>query len=262
MDPLAPVHHLPAPCDHRMHHGINAPGCLLFLFTVSIWIYPTLTTPGCCIHAFEDFTCLLGHSVWSIKCTDFIMGCASLFLFFKLSKFNSNLVVGKSVILFASTLMLTVLMINTTPDVPLIFLDTYNLFFYHAIFEDKTIYWLLGGMAMGLAFDSKYTALMLPAGLILFLLLSQKYRPYLISYKVILRFSSLDNFHCSGHYLECTTRLDVLPVFNPMTVLCNHEHTTKMELFFGSLATQAALLLPILFALIWWLIYRLTKRLS
>ncbi len=218
--------------------------------------------PPAVAYMLRGFTYLLGHSVWSIKCTDFIMGCASLFLFFKLSqKFNSNLVVGKSVILFASTLMLTVLMINTTPDVPLIFFWTLTiLFFYHAIFEDKTIYWLLGGMGMGLAFDSKYTALMLPAGLILFLLLSQKYRPYLISYKFILAFL-------------------VWIVFIAPVIIWNVQHDwmsfrfqsndrasaimsiqPKWNYFFGSLATQAALLLPILFALIWWLIYRLTKK--
>lgn len=158
-------------------------------FTVSIWIYPTLTTPGCCIHASRIY--LLAwpfRMVYKMHRLHHGMRLSFPILQTK-QKFNSNLVVGKSVILFASTLMLTVLMINTTPDVPLIFFWTLTiLFFYHAIFEDKTIYWLLGGMAMGLAFDSKYTALMLPAGLILFLLLSQKYRPYLISYKVILAF--------------------------------------------------------------------------
>lgn len=225
--------------------------------------YSYFDHPPAVAYMLRGFGYLLGHSVMAIKWTDFIMGLASLFLFFELSKkFNSDSVTGRSVLLFASTLMLTVLMINTTPDVPLIFFWTLTLLFlYRAIFEDKTIYWILGGLSMGLAFDSKYTALMLPAGLVLFLLLARNYRHYLFSYKFLLLifawvicispvvFWNVQNDWMSFRF-QSNDRASAI-----MTL------QLKWNYFFGSLATQLALLLPVLFALIWWLIYRTGKKL-
>ena len=50
-----------------------------------------------------------------------------------------------------------------------------------ALFLGRRWYWLLAGAMMGLAFDSKYTAVFLPLGAGLFLLGSLKYRRELLT---------------------------------------------------------------------------------
>ena len=78
--------------------------------------------------------------------------------------------------------MITVLSLVSTPDVPLLFFWTASLLaLYHAIFLGKNTYWLWSGLLIGLSFDSKYTAILLPAGIIIFLLLSNQHRKKLLS---------------------------------------------------------------------------------
>ena len=43
------------------------------------------------------------------------------------------------------------------------------LFLHRAIFQEKKTYWIFTGIVMGLAFNSKYTAILLQFGLIAFL---------------------------------------------------------------------------------------------
>src|SRR5262249_36666930 len=50
---------------------------------------------------------------------------------------------------------------------------------YRAIFEQRRASWLLGGLLMGLAFDSKYSGAFLQLGLVLFLALSPSHRRWL-----------------------------------------------------------------------------------
>src|SRR5205814_2398657 len=88
----------------------------------------------------------------------------------------------KSLILLFSTLMITILSLVSTPDVPLVLCWILSLLFlYRAIFLEKNIYWIWAGVMMGLTFDSKYTALLLPFGTMLFLLLSSNHRKLLYS---------------------------------------------------------------------------------
>ncbi|HUP42512.1 MAG TPA: glycosyltransferase family 39 protein, partial [Thermoanaerobaculia bacterium] len=71
------------------------------------------------------------------------------------------------------------------PDVPLLLFWALALLTLHrAIFDEPSagvsrVAWLAGGALMGLAFLSKYTALFLPGGLLLFLLLSREHRRHL-----------------------------------------------------------------------------------
>jgi hypothetical protein len=78
--------------------------------------------------------------------------------------------------------MITILSLISTPDVPLMFFWCVSLLIlYNAIFREKKYYWLWSGICMGLTFDSKYTAVFLPAGVFLFLILSPAYRKQLAS---------------------------------------------------------------------------------
>jgi len=78
--------------------------------------------------------------------------------------------------------MITILSLISTPDVPLLLFWTVSLLCLHrAIFLNKKIYWIWSGIFIGLSFNSKYTGVFLLVGLILFLLLSAKYRSLLFS---------------------------------------------------------------------------------
>ena len=131
------------------------------------------------------FTKVLGTEVWSLKLTDFIVTCGTLWLIILLSRrFLSDVRSRNVVFVFGSTLIITDLSIVTTPDIPLLLLWTLSLILIHnAIRRPDLMTWLLAGLTAGLAFDSKYTAVFIPAGLICYLLLSKQYRRYLISWQ-------------------------------------------------------------------------------
>ncbi|MEZ4984464.1 MAG: glycosyltransferase family 39 protein [Saprospiraceae bacterium] len=133
-------------------------------------------------------TTLMGKSVLAIKLTDFLVSGFTFFLFYRLSlHFATTKQAITATILFGSTLMLSVLSINTTPDVPLLLCWTLTLIlFYRAISQDHWYWWALSGMLAGLAFDSKYTAVFLLAGMTGFLLISPLHRHRLWSFKWLL----------------------------------------------------------------------------
>ncbi|WP_075602994.1 ArnT family glycosyltransferase [Saccharicrinis aurantiacus] len=195
------------------------------------------------------FTSILGSSVVAIKLSNFLLSLGSFLSFYYLGKlFVSETRAKHSAILYGSSILLTVLSMNTTPDVPLIFFWTLSLIgLYKAIFEGKVLHWILSGLFIGMSFDSKYTALFLLACLVLFLLLSNKYRKYLFSYQFLL--------------LLIVFAATVSPVF-----IWNIEHDwmsfkfqgsertdsimkfkIQPHYFGGNIGTQIMLLLPILF---------------
>ena len=129
------------------------------------------------------FTDLFGQSIYVIKLADFTITSITILSFYKLAAlFLSRHRLYRSLILFASTIFISVLSFNSTPDVPLLLFWTLTIIFlYKAIFEEKKWYWVLAGICMGLAFNSKYTALLLQIGVLGFLIFSSKYRRLLIS---------------------------------------------------------------------------------
>ena len=73
------------------------------------------------------------------------------------------------------------LSLNSTPDVPLVLFWSLSLWSLEkALFKARFHHWLLAGIWMGLAFNSKYTAVLLPFGLMLFLILSPTQRKKLL----------------------------------------------------------------------------------
>lgn len=218
--------------------------------------------PGMIGYILRGFTLVFGKSVFVVKLADFVITSLTLISFYKLaSYFLSRKKLQRAIILIASTLFISILSFNSTPDVPLLLFWTLSLIcLYKAIFEEKKWYWIYGGIAMGLSFNSKYTAILLQFGLIAFVLFSNKYRKLLLS-----------PWFWSSIIISV---LVTLPVW-----LWNYEHDfasflfqsssrtndiSKFSLspkyFFGAIGHQLALLLPVLFLIIITFTYKYCKR--
>ncbi|WP_298880951.1 glycosyltransferase family 39 protein [uncultured Polaribacter sp.] len=139
--------------------------------------------PGMIGYILRIFTDVFGQSVFVVKFADFVITSLTILSFYKLaSYFLSKQKLERALVLIVSTIFISILSFNSTPDVPLLLFWTLSLIcLYKAIFEEKKWFWILGGIAMGLAFNSKYTALVLQIGLIAFLIFSNKYRKLLLS---------------------------------------------------------------------------------
>ncbi len=205
--------------------------------------------PGMIGYLLRIFITVFGKHVFVVKFTDFVVTSATLYAFYHLaglflSRQKQNLAIG----LIGSTFLVSILSTISTPDVPLLLFWTLSLIaIYHAVFRQQKIYWLLAGLLMGLAFDSKYTAVLLQFGLILFLIFSNKYRKNLLSiwFWLGLLISILVTFpvfywnyqHDFASFLfQSKTRTGDISKFQ-----------LKPNLFLGTVGTQMFLLLPVAF---------------
>lgn len=206
------------------------------------------------------FSLVFGKGVFAVKFTDFIVTVATQLAFFSLS---SKILRAErkytSWILLASTLMISNLSMVTTPDVPLLLFWTLSInALYLAIFRKLNWYWVWAGLFMGLAFDSKYTALALPAGLFLFLVFSNKYRryfqtiwPYLAGVLMLIVAIPVIKWNVDNHFasfaFQSSERAETI---SGITI----------QNFLGLMGTQLFLLVPIGFVGIWWIISRYFGR--
>ena len=156
--------------------------------------------PGMIGYILRIFTDLFGQSIFVVKFADFLITSLTILSFYKLaSYFLSKQKLQRAILLLTSTIFISILSFNSTPDVPLLLFWTLSLIcLYKAIFEEKKWFWVLGGIAMGLAFNSKYTALLLQIGLIGFLIFSNKYRKLFFSpwFWTSILLSILSNMPC------------------------------------------------------------------
>ncbi len=129
------------------------------------------------------FAQIFGRSLFALHATNFVVTALTLVvLYFFLKKILSGDNLKIAFILIIPTPLITVLSVNTTPDVPLLFFWSVTLLLaYNAVKSGNWYWWLLAGVSSGLAFDSKYTGIFLPAGLFLFLLISKQHRSKIIS---------------------------------------------------------------------------------
>jgi 4-amino-4-deoxy-L-arabinose transferase-like glycosyltransferase len=127
------------------------------------------------------FSAMLGPTELAIRLTAFTLTAGTQIAFLMLAgKFLPREKLARAAVLFSTTAMVSVLSLISTPDVPLLFFWTLSLLFlYRAVFEQSRVAWLLAGLAMGLAFDSKYTASFLQLGLLVFLIGSRAHRHFL-----------------------------------------------------------------------------------
>jgi len=218
--------------------------------------------PPMVAYMLKIFTSVLGKSAAAIKTIDLIVTGLSLFSFYHLcSFFVSKTRAIDTTLLYGTTLMITLLTINTTPDVPMILFWTLSLIaIYKAIFEGNIFYWILSGVLIGLSFDSKYTALFLLMGVIVFLLFSKKYRHYLFSLELLLLLVffalaispifiwNIQNDWMSFKFQSSDRASSIL------------EFNLKPKFFFGNIGTQLALLLPVLFVTLFYMFYKQAKK--
>ncbi|WP_354355288.1 glycosyltransferase family 39 protein [Pedobacter sp. UYP30] len=207
------------------------------------------------------FTSVFGNNTIAIKLADSVTTLGTVWVFYLLAqKFYKKEEAKKALLLLLSTLMVSILSLISTPDSPLLFFWALSLLMLHvAIFEDKKWFWVLTGIAMGLAFDSKYTAVFLPSGMILFLLLSNSKRKYLATiwpYLVCILFVlvampvivwNIDN-HFASFVFQGKERMQSVSSF----------HLTP-RFFFGLVGTQLFLLIPILFLSLFYGLWKIYK---
>ncbi len=208
------------------------------------------------------FIYIFGQNVFAIKFADFMVTVLTVISFYSLSKhFVKKEALDKPLLLLLSTFMVTILSLIATPDVPLLLFWTLSLLsLYKAIFLNKKWHWLLAGLFMGLAFDSKYTALLLPFGLTLFLILSANYRKFLFSawywlaaFIFLITISPVIIWNVQHQFasfkFQSTSRADSVQGL-----------TVNLKYFFGTIGHQAFILIPILFFGLLFFLFKAFKR--
>lgn len=205
--------------------------------------------PGMIGYILRGFIEVFGKSVFIIKFADFFISSLTLLSFYILSTyFLPKIKALTALVLISSTLFASIISFNSTPDVPLLLFWTISIIcLYKAVFEQNKIYWIVAGILMGISFDSKYTALFLQIGLLSFLIFSNQYRKLLLSpwLWVCLIFSFLAAFpvwwwnyqnEFASFAFQGSERTGNISKFE-----------LSPNFFFGAIAHQLILLLPILF---------------
>ncbi|GGH00471.1 hypothetical protein GCM10011416_18770 [Polaribacter pacificus] len=218
--------------------------------------------PGMIGYLLRGFTEVFGKTVFVVKLADFVVTTLTLISFYKLATvFLSKQKAKNALVLMSSTLFISILSFNSTPDVPLLlFWSLSVLSLYKAIFESKKYHWILAGIAMGLAFDSKYTALLLQIGLLSFLGFSNRYRKLLISPWLWLSIfiSALVTFPVWWWNYQNDFASFAFQSSNRTGDISKFKLTP--DYFFGALGHQLVLLLPVLFAVFVTFTFKFIKR--
>lgn len=224
--------------------------------------YSYFDHPGMIGYILRIFTDVFGKSIFTVKFTDFVITSFTILSFYKLaSYFLSKEKLQRAFVLFASTIFVSILSFNSTPDVPLLLFWTLSLIcLYKAIFEGKKLFWILGGIAMGLAFDSKYTALLVQIGLIAFLIFSNTYRKLLISpwLWISLLISTAVTFPV--WYWNYQNEFASFAFQSSDRTSSISEFKFSSSYFFGAIGHQMFLLLPVLFLIFITFTYKYVKR--
>lgn len=207
------------------------------------------------------FSLVLGKSVIGVKLTDFIVTGLTVYAFYHLAKkFFDGFLIERSLFLLISTMMISILSLVTTPDVPLLLFWTLSvLFFFKAVEKNETKDWMIAGMMAGFAFDSKYTALALWIGLFGYLItqpekrkLLQSYKPYLSILIFVLAISPVLIWNFQHDWLslrfQSSDRVDDMAISN-----------IELKNFFGNLGTQLFILLPVLYIFVLYAVFRVTR---
>ncbi len=218
--------------------------------------------PGMIGYILRLFTTICGKTVFVVKFTDFAITSFTILSFYKLaSYFLSKQKLAKALVLLTSTLFVSILSFNSTPDVPLVLFWTLSLIcLYKAIFQQEKWFWILGGIAMGLAFNSKYTALLLQFGLLAFLVFSNKYRKLLLSpwLWLSLIISAIVTLPVWWWNYEHDFASFAFQSSNRTSSITKFQF--KSNYFFGAIGHQLALLLPITFIIFLIFTFKYVKR--
>ncbi|WP_397446269.1 glycosyltransferase family 39 protein [Polaribacter sp. R77954] len=218
--------------------------------------------PGMIGYILRIFSEIFGQSIFVVKFADFIITSLTIVSFYKLaSYFLSKEKAQRAFVLLVSTIFVSILSFNSTPDVPLLLFWTLSLIcLYKAIFEDKKWFWIFGGIAMGLAFNSKYTALVLQLGLIAFLIFSNKYRKLLISPWLWLCLILSVAVTFPVWYWNYQNEFASFAFQGGERTSSITEFKFSSKYFFGAIGHQLFLLLPVLFLVFITFTYKYIKR--
>jgi len=205
---------------------------------------------------------LLGTHVWAIKLTDFTVSSLSLWAFYKLANcFLSSYKSLLSTFFLASSVLWSMLSFNSTPDVPLfLFWSLSVLFYYKAIQKNHWSHWLLAGIMSGFAFNSKYTALLIPFGIIAFLAFSSEHRskfskPHIWLSLLVFCLVSFPVFYWNFQNDFSSFGFQTAERSTSMRLSSNSP-----RLLFGFLTSQMLLIYPVVFILLSVLVLKYTKR--
>lgn len=213
---------------------------------------------------------LFGKSVLAVRGAVFVTTLATQIAFHRLARrLLGEPAAGRALVFLTASGVALLLSLIAVPDVPLLLFWTLALLaLERALFAaeapgggadgERPLAWLAAGLAMGLAFLSKYTGVYLQGGLLLFLLLSSRHRHRL---KTPWPWLAL-----------AVTQVVSLPVW-----VWNWRHDFASFAFqfgdratetrfdpddaLGFLASQAAVLLPVGFGLFVWVVGERTLRL-
>jgi hypothetical protein len=218
--------------------------------------------PGMIGYILRFFTDVFGTSIFVVKFADFFITSLTILSFYKLaSYFLSKEKSQHAFVLLASTIFVSILSFNSTPDVPLLLFWTLSLIcLYKAVFEEKKWFFILGGIAMGLAFNSKYTAILLQFGLFVFLIFSHKYRKLLRSpwlwFSIII--STAVTFPV--WYWNYQNEFASFIFQSSQRTSSISEFKISPKNFFGAIGHQMFLLLPVLFLIFITFTYKYVRR--
>jgi len=206
------------------------------------------------------FTSLFGKKVFVLKLADTLVTLLTLLSFYQLAKkfLSTHKAVFAGVVML-STLMISILSLISTPDVPLMLFWTLSLNFIHeALIRKKNIYWIWAGIFSGLSFDSKYTAVFLIIGLIGFLIISKPHRKFIFSPWLFLYL-----------FIFAVTIFPVV-LWNVRNGFASFKFQSEgraqegihidIRGFVGVIGHQSAILLPILFFSLVYFIYRAFRK--
>jgi hypothetical protein len=208
------------------------------------------------------FTSLLGKSIYAIHTTDFLVTLTTVYSVWLLAqRILPAAKAARAMLLFFSTIMVSILSIITTPDVPLLLFWALSLLFVHkAISSNLVADWVLTGVMMGCAFLSKYTAVFLPASLFLFLLLSNEHRKKLWSYQFILvciMFAIVSSpviiWNVQNDFISFKFQSGAR--FNDISLA-----NIKPKTFFGTIGHQLFIIIPVLFIALLVFLWKYIKR--
>lgn len=198
------------------------------------------------------FTSLFGVNVIAVKLANAIMTIGTTVLFYKLAKeFLQGFQLHNALYLWLSTMMVSILSLITTPDVPLLFFWALSMIsIYRSITTNHWKYWLLTGLAIGMTFNSKYTGVLLLGGLFGLLLFSKELRKYLLGYQFILvvivffiTISPVIIWNIQNDWIsikfQSSDRVSDISKFS-----------LNIKYFLGTIGTQIFVVLPVLFVMI------------
>ena len=199
------------------------------------------------------FMSVFGHNMFAVKFASFLITLLAQLAFLALaSQVLRNDRKYLAWTIFCTTMLVTSLSLQNCPDVVLTLFWTLSIWaLYRAIFNGENRFWIYAGLFMGLAFDSKFTATGLPAGLLVFLLFSRRYRkllakpwPYIAIGIMVLLALPVLIWNAQNDFVSF--RLSSVLRAEPF------DSDTPQNIF-QFILSQIIILMPVLFVGLWWL---------